>query len=863
MPWGAKMDFSAIVDSLPWPVVIIKADGRIVYANPSAREIFGDATHIPSSLLGIIDNLPSRWEWEFKNCKFTYLVTSARLEENLILHFQDRSEVEAIIEAKKEAEERFQVFSEGLSHAVALIQEVDGVLQHVYINSAFTERTGYTLEDLRQRPFYELIDPAYHPLIKEKAAKRLAGDRTHGYYEFRIKKKDGSLIWVRMVTSYVVHQGKPAILVSAHDITDLKEAQEVLKNKSEVFSNIINALPFATFAVDMEGKVIGWNKTMETLTGVNAREIIGQGERAYSKALYGDGRPILIDKLLNHAIDLGDTYKDVVERDGVWYARGFIRLPNGQESFYLAVANSLKDGQGNTVGAVESIVDLTRQYAAEEALQESEKRFRALAEESPDVIMLFDREGRHLYCNSAIRRYTKLKPEDFIGKTHRDLNLPAGLVDEVEGAIKEVFRTGETMRRQLLLRNGLCFDWLLSPIKSKNGEVTHVITASRDITEIKKMEEALIRSEKMEAIGNLAGGIAHDFNNILQAVLGYATLIQMNHPKESDDHVRAQLIINAATSAMELIRRLLGFARSTPGDVQPFDINDEITKVVQMYGRTRKGIELHVKLGHNLPSIEGDRVQMEQVFLNILVNAGQAMPEGGNIFVETEAVEIDDRTARIHRVQAGHYVKISITDTGIGMDDETKAKIFEPFFTTKSPEEGTGLGLTTAYGIVKAHHGFINVYSELGRGTTFSIYLPASGKAVFESKERGKITPTGHETILVVDDELPVLDVAADILSYLGYRVLKAASGEEAIRIYGEKKDDIDLVILDMIMPRMTGKDVFLRLKEINPSVRACITTGYTQTGKALEMLDLGVKAFIQKPYTISELANRVREILD
>ncbi|MCX7981725.1 MAG: PAS domain S-box protein [Syntrophales bacterium] len=846
------MDFSFVVESLPWPVVMVEEEGKITYANAAAKKIFGAASRLPSSLADLIEFLPTRWEWAGR----IFEVRGELTEKGGLLFFQDKSD-------SLTWEEQFHVLADLLPYSLQIIQIVDGIPQYVYVNSAFTQRMGYTKDDLRGRSVYEIIDPAYHDLIREREAQRIQGDTDRGFYELPVITKEGRRIWVRAITSYIAYYGAPAILCCAYDITDIKEVDRILKEANQGFINIINALPFATFAIDLEGKVIGWNKTMETLTGISAREIVGQGGRAYAKALYGDERPIVIDKVLDSRVELGDTYKDVVERNGIWYARGFIRLPQGQESFYLAVANCLRDGEGNVIGAVESIIDLTRQYAAEEALQESEKRFRALAEESPDVIMLFDREGRHLYCNSAIKRYTSLTPTDFIGRTHRDLNFPPGLVDEVERAIKEVFRTGKTMRRQLIMSNGMCFDWLLSPIKSQNGEVTHVITSSREITEMKKMEEALIRSEKMEAIGNLAGGVAHDFNNILQAVLGYATLIQMNHPKGSDDHVRAQLIINAATSAMELIKRLLGFARSTPGDVSTFDLNDEITKIVQMYGRTKKGIEIHIKLGPNLPSVEGDRVQIEQVFLNILVNAGQAMPEGGDIFVETEEVEIDEQTARIHRVKAGHYVKVSITDTGIGMDEETRSKIFEPFFTTKSPEEGTGLGLTTAYGIVKAHHGFINVYSELGRGTTFSVYLPASDKAVVEHKEKGKTAPTGCETILVVDDELPVLDVAADILSYLGYTVLKASGGEEAISIYRERKADIDLVILDMIMPRMNGKDVFIRLKEIDPSVRVCITTGYTQTGQALEMLDLGVKAFIQKPYAISELAHRIREILD
>lgn len=509
-----------------------------------------------------------------------------------------------------------------------------------------------------------------------------------------------------------------------------------------------------------------------------------------------------------------------------------------------------------------TISDINGSGVALKMMPAHEEMFRALAEYSPDIIMLFDRSLRHIYCNRAIMRYTRRTPREFIGKTPRDVGFPEGRADEIEQMLREVFRNGKPQRTEVMT-HGLTFDWLLSPTMGANGEVTHVITTARDVTVLRRVNEALSRAEKMEAIGNLASGIAHDFNNILQAILGYATLIKMNHPEEDDDHVRARLISEAATSAIELIRRILGFARSTPGECFPLDLNEELAKIVQMYTRTRKEIEVHLHLAGHPLVVEADRVQLEQVFLNILVNAGQAMPEGGDIYIETAHVAIDAKTASIHRVQAGEYVKVSITDTGIGMDEATRSRIFEPFFTTKTPGEGTGLGLTAAYGIVSAHNGFINVYSEQGRGTTFSIYLPVSSTDLTRIVHQVETFPRGNEPVLIVDDEPPVLDVAAEILRYLGYVVFKATSGEEALKIYAERRDEIKVVIIDMIMPRMSGRELFLRLKEMNPDVSVCITSGYTKMEEARELLHLGARSFVQKPYTISDLACRLREILD
>ena len=317
----------------------------------------------------------------------------------------------------------------------------------------------------------------------------------------------------------------------------------------------------------------------------------------------------------------------------------------------------------------------------------------------------------------------------------------------------------------------------------------------RDITERKRaeeekrsLEERLQHADKMEAIGTLAGGIAHDFNNLLMGIQGYASLTLMDLDPSHPNYERLKRIEEQVQSGADLTRQLLGFARGGRYEVKPADMNDIIEKTSSMFGRTKKEISIHRKYGKDLWTVEVDRGQMEQVFMNLYVNAWQAMPGGGEIYLETENVLLDDEQAFPYAVKPGKYVKITVTDTGTGMDEKTRERIFDPFFTTKEMGRGTGLGLATVYGIIKGHKGMINVYSEPGHGTTFTIYLPASEKEVVKEKTATGTIARGTETILLVDDEKMVLEVSKEMLESMGYRVYAAGSGQEAIAVYMEKK---------------------------------------------------------------------------
>jgi CheY-like chemotaxis protein len=317
------------------------------------------------------------------------------------------------------------------------------------------------------------------------------------------------------------------------------------------------------------------------------------------------------------------------------------------------------------------------------------------------------------------------------------------------------------------------------------------------------------------------------------------------------------------TSGADLTKQLLGFARGGRYEVKTTAMNDIIKKTSSMFGRTKKEITIHLKYGKDLWAVEVDQGQMEQVFMNLYVNAWQAMPGGGEIYLETENVLLEDERVLPYAIKPGKYVKISITDTGMGMDEKTRESIFDPFFSTKALGRGTGLGLATVYGIIKGHGGMINVYSETGHGTTFTLYLPASEKEVVKEKAVEDTVLRGTETILLVDDEKIILNVSKEMLEFLGYRIYLAGSGQEAIAIYREKRNDIDLVILDMIMPGISGGETFDRLREINPEIRVLLSSGYSINGHAQQILDRGCNGFLQKPFQLEKLSRKVREMLD
>ena len=406
----------------------------------------------------------------------------------------------------------------------------------------------------------------------------------------------------------------------------------------------------------------------------------------------------------------------------------------------------------------------------------------------------------------------------------------------------------------------------ISLIKDADGQPRGFRGIIRDITERKRLQEQLYQASKMEALGTLAGGIAHDFNNLLQIVQGYTDLLLLRKNKEDPDYDKIRAMRGAAQRGRDLIQQILAFSRKVETKPRPVDLNNELRQTERLLRRTiEKMISIEMDLADNLWPISADPIHIEQILLNLAVNAKHAMPQGGRLMIETKNIKLDEEYCRIHlKTRPGRYVLLMVSDTGHGMNKEVLERIFEPFFTTKETGEGTGLGLAMVFGLVKSHDGHISCYSEPGVGTTFKIYFPAIDTEWERSAETTQEMPAfGSETLLIVDDEESIRELTKEILSEVGYNVFTAASGREAIDVYSKGEEAISLVILDLIMPEMDGKACLEELLKINPDVKILLASGYSANGPARQAVASGAKGLINKPYDIRQLLQMVREVLD
>ena len=510
----------------------------------------------------------------------------------------------------------------------------------------------------------------------------------------------------------------------------------------------------------------------------------------------------------------------------------------------------------------------------ERALRKSEEKYRLHFENVNDAIYTINKDLMVDTVSPSAMNVLGFREEELAGKSILDVEALAP--EYQEKAISDIMRVldGESIHAseyEFITKDGkrIFVETSGSPL-IKNGEIIGLVSVARNITDRKaaerenaRLEKKLREVQKMEAIGTLAGGIAHDFNNLLTGIQGCTSMmlleIESSHPyfenlKSIEDYV------NSATG---LTKQLLGFARGGKYEVKPIDLNDLIKVSSQMFGRTKKEIKIHMKLQPDLWTVEVDKKQIEQVLLNLYINAWQATLEGGELYLQTENVRLSEDYAKIHQVTPGKYAKISVTDTGVGMDEATIQKIFDPFFTTKEMGRGTGLGLASVYGIIKNHGGIIDVYSEKYHGATFVIHLPASAKRVTREKDLSGKLLNGAETILLVDDEEMIIKIGKTMLEKLGYKVMIAKGGQEAIDLYRQTPDQIDIVILDMVMPDKSGGETYNRLKEVSPNVKVLLSSGYSADGQAKKILKRGCDGFIQKPFTIKALSQKVRDVLE
>jgi two-component system cell cycle sensor histidine kinase/response regulator CckA len=631
------------------------------------------------------------------------------------------------------------------------------------------------------------------------------------------------------------------------DITDLRNAEEKYRS---IFDNAMEGIYQST----PDGRLISVNPALARMFGYDSPETMMSEVTSVGRSLYAD--PSMRQAILR-----------LVEEQGV--AKNFEfegSKKNGDRIYVSDTTRAVKDSKNKTLYYEGIIQDITDRKRAENALRESEERFRTLSENAPDIIYTMNLEGAVTYANPSWKRILGHNEEDLLGRYFTDFAR-----EEDRNAYRKLFKTirddGKIVSSYIgvmLTKDGKerVFNMNSAFNRDSKGRMIGVVGTLTDITEQREMEKKLQQAQKMEAIGTLAGGIAHDFNNLLMGIQGYASLMLLDMDASHPHYERLKRIEQQVQHGADLTKQLLGFARGGRYEVRPTDMNDIIDRTSSMFGRTKKEISVHRSLAEDLWAVDCDQGQMEQVLMNLYVNAWQAMPGGGELYLETGNVLLGDDPATSYTIKPGRYVKVSITDTGTGMDAKTRERIFDPFFTTKTMGRGTGLGLAMVYGTIKGHGGMIDVTSEPGQGTAFYIYLPASEKTIVQEKPAVKEILTGTETVLLVDDEQMVLEVTRKLLESLGYRVHAAGGGQEAIAVYMEKRKEIDLLILDMIMPGISGGETFDCLKEINPNIRVLLSSGYSINGQAQEILERGCNGFLQKPFQLEKLSQKIREVL-
>ncbi len=540
---------------------------------------------------------------------------------------------------------------------------------------------------------------------------------------------------------------------------------------------------------------------------------------------------------------------------------------------YKKEADERADESAEMAGRLKQ--EIKEHKRAEEELRESEERFREMFDNVNDAVYMNEitpegEPGKFLEANKTACNMLGFSRQELLKMGIQDIDSKEKAAD-IPGAMERLRKDGHTTFEAVHKAK----DGTRIPVEISSHVFTfrgrkRILSIARDVSERKiaeeerrKMDTLLRQAQRMEAIGTLAGGIAHDFNNLLMGIQGNISLAILKMDPLNPCYGKLKNIEEYVQNGAELTRQLLGFARGGKYKVRPTDLNRVVRRSSEMFARTKKEIVIHASYQEDIWSAEVDRGQIDQVMLNLYVNAWQAMPAGGELYLRTENISLPEEKAALLDLKAGGYVRIMVKDTGQGIDEEMREKIFDPFFTTKKMGRGTGLGLASAYGIIRNHGGIIDVKGRKGEGTTFYLYLPASGKRVPEEKKDTEQTMKGSETVLLVDDEDMILQIGEEMLENLGYRVLTAKGGKEAIELYSKNMGEISLVVLDVIMPEMNGRETFRELRKLNPQVKVLLASGYSINGKAAEIINEGCNGFIQKPFSLKELSQRTREIID
>ena len=635
------------------------------------------------------------------------------------------------------------------------------------------------------------------------------------------------------------------------ELTERKQVEEALSESEERHRKLFEEAQDGIILADAEtGVIFDCNYEASKLVNRDRSELIGQHQTILHPSRQTNEN--FSETFQNH---LGEGDGQVLETQVI--------TSTGEIKEVAIKANLLQLGERKLLHGI--FRDITERKRAEAELIQTKNFLQNILDSSIDGITTTDLQGNVIYTSPRTKDILGYKPEATI--SNKAYSFYGNGIEDAKTIMRELTAKGEIKDHEMkfIRKDDTLIDINLSAslLRNEEGEIIGTLGIYRDITEKNMLEAQLAQAQRMEALGTLAGGIAHNFNNLLMGIQGNASLMILETDPAHPSYQRLKTIEKSVQSGSRLTRQLLGYAREGRYEIKPISLNQLVKETSDTFSMTKKEIRIHQEFAEDLFGIRADQGQIEQALLNVYVNATDAMPRGGDLFLKTINVKHKDIKKKPFKAKPGNYVLLTIRDTGVGMDKETMKRIFDPFFTTKGLAKGTGLGLASTYGIIKAHGGYIDVDSEKGHGTTFEIYLPASEKRVEKPIKSKDQIIKGRGAILLVDDEEIVLDVGVQLLEALGYKVLKAKGGREAVKIYKENKDTITMVLLDMVMPDMGGGETYDRMKEINPDIKVLLSSGYSIDGQATEILQRGCDGFIQKPFNMMELSQELRKILN